>query len=105
VKDSAEPFDCQELELAQIRSCHQSGGFGTKELFERQSQQSRNWYRSSRNLPHRDLFQSSSPFSLNCQIQPAQSLRNSEDKILRRLWLEIGCQTRSPATTVRLIVA
>ena len=74
MQDSAEPFDRQELEFAQIRHRHQTRGFSTQELLERRSQPSGNLCRNIFNLPQRDLFESGSPFGFNCQIQGVSEL-------------------------------
>jgi hypothetical protein len=71
-QDAAEASECREFELAQIRDCHQSRGFRTKELLERRSQPSGNFCRNIFNLPQRDLFESGSAFDFNCGIESAQ---------------------------------
>ena len=83
-----EPFDRQELKLAQVCDSHQTQGFRAQELLERQSQPSGNLCRNIFNLPQRDLFESGSPYGFNCQIQPPQSFTRSQIKFLGRLNLE-----------------
>jgi hypothetical protein len=82
VQDSAEPFDRQELEFAQIRHRHQTRGFSTPELLERRSQPSGNLCRNIFNLPQRHQFLCVPPFGFNCQIEPPQGFGTSQIKFL-----------------------
>lgn len=82
MQDSAEAFDCRDFEFAEIRDCHQSRGFRTKELLECRSQPSGDMHRNLFDPKLRHLLTSLSALGLTKDETPIQDLRPCEPGVV-----------------------